>query len=78
MQIIIKSENVRKEVTRKGTELIKQQAAFDIGGDYPIPFDLTVNEPYAPGKYHLSPLSFRVSPFGSLELNPFNIQLVRV
>ena len=78
MHIIVKSENVRKETTRKGTELLKQQAAFDQGGDYPIPFDLTVNEPYAPGKYQLSPYSFRVSPFGGLELNPFNIQLVRV
>lgn len=76
MEILIKSENTRIEKTRRGTELRKQQAAVDQGADYPLPFELTVDEPYPPGRYVLDVWSFRVNPFGGLELNPYNIRLV--
>ena len=76
MHIQIKSEKTRIEKTRKRTELHKQQAALDIGGDYPLPFEATVDEPYKPGRYIIDPLSFRVNLFGSLELTPYNFRLI--
>lgn len=74
--IVVKSENTILQKTKNGTQLRKQQAALDIGGDYPLPFYMTVNEPYKPGRYTLSPASFRVNGFQSLELNRFEMELV--
>lgn len=76
MFIIIKSTNVRKVTTANGAALIKQQAAIDIGADFPLAFELTVDTPYPPGRYNLSPRSFRVNQYGSLELSPFNQELI--
>ena len=78
MEILIKSEKTTIEKTAKGTELRKQQAAIDQGNDYPLPFKVTVQEPYKPGRYTLHPDSFRVTPFQTLELNPYNTVLIPV
>ena len=78
MEIIIKSENVWQEKTQSGTVLIKQQAAIQGGRDFPRPFNLTVETAYPVGRYELSPDSFRVNAYSSLEINPYNISLVPV
>lgn len=75
MRVIIKSSNVRQEKTQKGTVIIKQQAAMDQGRDFPLVFDLVVSEPYPAGEYILDPGSFRISQYGSLELDPYGLKL---
>lgn len=75
MIIVIKSENTRHERTSKGTDLRKQEAAIDSGSDFPLRFELTVDQPYKPGKYTLAGSAFRVGRFGGLELDPYGIKL---
>ncbi|MGK2927911.1 MAG: single-stranded DNA-binding protein [Lysobacterales bacterium] len=76
MEITIKSAQTRTETTTKGTVLLKQQAAMESGRDYPLVFELTVKQPYAPGKYTLGAASFRAGRFGGLELDSYGLQLV--
>jgi len=78
MEIIIKSSNVRQEKTRKDNIMIKQQAAIELGRDFPMVFELTVQSPYPPGRYHIAPESFRVNQYGGLELSPYDLTLVPV
>lgn len=78
MQIIIKSAATREETTSKGTVLQKQQAAIETGRDFPLVFELTVQRPYAPGRYAFAVESFRVNRFGGLELNPYDLALVPI
>ena len=79
VRITVKSEKTVSERNRKtGDEYRKQQVALDIGGDYPLPFFITVDQPYPPGTYTLTPGSFRVNQFNSLELNPYALELVPI
>lgn len=78
MRIMIKSTNVRQEVTSKGNTLHKQQCALDQGGEFPLPFYVTIpaDKPYPVGMYDIHPSAFRVNRFGSLEIDPYNFHLV--
>lgn len=78
MEIIVKSNNVQQETTQKGNVILKQQAAIDIGRDYPLVFDMTVKAPYPPGRYTIAPGSYRVNQWGSLELSAYDLQLLPV
>ena len=78
MEIHIKSTNTRMEETSKGTKLVKQQAAIEQGNDYPLAFDLVVDQPYPPGRYVIDPSCFKVNQFGGLELDRYNLRLVPI
>jgi len=73
--IVVKSSNTRIEKTQSGSEIKKQQAAIDQGGDYPLPFWLVVNDPYPPGRYVIAPQSYKVNQYQSLELDRYNLHL---
>ena len=77
-KVIVKTDHTWTETTQKGTVLIKQQAALDQGRDYPLPFNLTVKDPYPPGTYLIAGESFRVTPWGGIEIDPYNLKLVPV
>lgn len=82
MEITVKSLNVITSRTSKGTTLHNQQVALDQGRDYPLIFEVNVGKgdesprPYPPGKYTFDATSFRLNPFGGVELNPYGIKLV--
>jgi len=85
MRILVKSTNLRVKTFeakngKPGREITEQQAALDVGGEFPLPFWLSVphDKPYAPGLYDFDPSSFRGNPFGGIELNPYNLLLVAV
>lgn len=78
MRILVKTAEVVQEVTQKGNTLYKQQVALENGGQFPLPFHVTIqkDKPYSPGVYDFHPSSFRVGRFGGIELDPYNIHLV--
>jgi len=83
VKVIVKSKAVRRdEFVNKATGQLsvnfKQSAALDSGGDFVLPFDVRIkeNQPYEPGEYALAPECFRVSRFGGLEINPFDLRLI--
>lgn len=68
--------------TRNGPKTIHEQKAYaHFGGAFPVEFKLPLDSPadaYPVGKYTLSPTSFQVNQFGSLEINRFDIRLVQL
>lgn len=85
MRILVKSTSLRVKTFeakngKPGREVTEQQAALDVGGEFPLPFWLSVphDKPYQPGLYDFDPSSFRSSPFGGIELNPYNLRLMPV
>jgi hypothetical protein len=82
MRILVKSKNLRVKTFaakdgKPGREITEQQAALDVGGEFPLPFWLSVphDKPYEPGLYDFDPGSFRSNPFGGIELDPYNVRL---
>lgn len=56
-------------------------AAVDTGGLYPVEFRFPVeseNHFITPGKYTLPNTSFKVGPYGDLEIDRFNMLLVPI
>lgn len=73
--ILVKSDKLTA-VQRNGKDpIMKQEAALENGDGFPLPFMFVTDTPYKPGRYTLSPESFRLGSFQSLELNPFGIRL---
>lgn len=85
MRILIKSTNTRvKHFEGKNgkpdREIHEQQAALDVGGEFPLPFWVAVEpgKPYQPGLYDFDPASFRNTPFGGIELDNYRVRLLAV
>lgn len=71
--ILVKSANSSvRTITRKNGEKMhftEQQAAIETGDDFPRPFRITLDDgqqPYAPGRYYVDPVSFDVGQYGDL------------
>jgi hypothetical protein len=61
--------------------LYSQKAYLHKGGPFPIEFTLGVESPalaYAVGDYALDLNCLRVNKFGSLEVDPYNVNLSRI
>jgi hypothetical protein len=61
--------------------LYSQKAYLHKGGAFPIEFTLTVESPalaYPVGDYNLDLNCLRVNKFGSLEVDPYNVNLERI
>lgn len=83
MRILVKSTATRvKHFEGKNgkpdREIFEQQAALDVGGEFPLPFWVAVDpaKPYPPGLYDFDPTSFRTTPYGGIELNNYGVRLV--
>lgn len=84
MKVIVKSKAVRvDEFINKESGVVnrrfKQGAALDTGSDFLLPFDVSLKsqaDHYEPGEYTLAPECFRVSRYGGLEINPFDLRLI--
>jgi len=75
MRIVIKSAEVaaKNVISRKTGKpyTFREQTAFLTDGEEVRRFYITLNDgqnPYAPGEYQLSSESFRVTPYGALEI----------
>lgn len=81
-----KSETFKKKADGSAVTVRKQEAYLHDGHTYPQRFyvgvgkDETGNfkQDYAPGFYSLSASSFRIGAFDALELDPYNVVLVRL
>ena len=80
LKVIVKSADVRVVPTNNGKEIHKQQAALDLGGSFPLPFDLVVRpgRAYQPGNYLLDLNCIRNNRYGSLEIDGYGIALLPV
>jgi hypothetical protein len=61
--------------------LYSQKAYLHKGGAFPIEFTLSVDSPalaYPIGDYSLDLNCLRVNKFGSLEVDPYNVNLQRI
>jgi hypothetical protein len=61
--------------------LYSQKAYLHKGGAFPVEFTLGVESPplaYAVGDYSLDLDCLRVNKFGSLEVDPYNVNLQRI
>jgi hypothetical protein len=79
MKVIVKHSDVQTDVTTKGNTIHRQRAALDLGDGYPLPFYVPLRSAelaYAPGEYQLAPECFRVSQYGSLEIDRYNVRLL--
>lgn len=74
--IIVKNAEVEERAIngKNGRQIIRSQtAALELGKGYALPFrvGLGQNSPYPPGEYDIDPRSFKLSPFGDLELSRY-------
>lgn len=74
MIIEVKSSVIRTRDLEGGKKLHLQKMALLVDNDFPVVFEAVVDKPYAPGRYAYLP-SFRSSRFGSLELNPYELNM---
>jgi len=72
--IEVKSSVVRTRDLEGGKKLHLQKMALLQENDFPVVFEAVVDAAYAPGRYRYVP-SFRSSRFGSLELNPYELNM---
>lgn len=83
-EVQVASATVRRdEFTKEGETKVrwKQQVAINVGGDFQLPFEVEVKSQdsgYPVGEYYLAPECFRVSRFGSIEINSFSVRLVPI
>lgn len=78
MYIEIESTDVQTEISRNNNELRNQfMYMWEVGHKYPTRYKIGLGTApaFAVGKYLLGAASFRVSRFGQLELDLYNIQL---
>jgi len=81
MYIEIESVEVRSETSKNGNQLRSQRLYLYSGDDkHPDKYwvSLGTAPPYEPGKYLLHADTFRPSRFGQLEIDPYNVRLVRL
>lgn len=82
--ILIKSAAATlRKIERQGKPTLyfnEQSAAVEKGGDFPIPFKLTLaddQQPYPPGRYIVDASSFEVGDYGRLTIGR-NLKLIPV
>ena len=70
MKVTIKSATGSNPREYKGKMFVEQQAALDIGADYPLVFKLNREQgkEYGPGSYVLSGESFATDEHGNLKI----------
>jgi hypothetical protein len=70
----VKSAVLRTRELEGGRKLHLQKMALLQDNDFPVVFEAVVDQAYTPGRYAYVP-TFRSSRFGSLELNPYELNL---
>ena len=78
---IIEGHHLPISKTIKEKTYYSQKAYIDLGGPFPVEFDLPIEAPVNAnpiGKgYVLCPSSFKVNQYGNLELDKYNTKIIR-